>query len=223
VGEPLTPTRHRLPAAVHEGWVCAAARTEGHLHAEGLGGAGHDRWVSLPSSPWLRFVALDESVPDGVLDGVLAVALSNPEFLATHEGSAGEPGHHDRSMLERDLAVSALDPDRHSYALVLADGGTVVGWADVLDRHPRDGVPWIGLLEIHGDHHRRGYGRQAAAALAAHQRSRGETRLRVGVDEGNDAAAAFWASLGYREVDVRERPSPSGPLSVSVLELSLDG
>jgi len=133
--------------------------------------------VSLPSSPRLRFVPLDESVPDDVLDGVLAVALSNPAFLATHEGSANEPGHYDRSMLERDLAVSALDPERHSYALMQADGGTVVGWADVLDRHPRDQVPWIGLLEIHGHHHRRGYGREAAAALAAHQRSPGQTLI----------------------------------------------
>lgn len=183
---------------------------------------GDDLRVSLPSSPRLRFVPLDESVPDDVLDGVVAVALSNPAFLASHEGSADGPGRYDRSMLERDLAVAALDRDRHSYAVVLAAGGQVVGWADVLDRHPRDGVPWIGLLEIHGDHHRRGYGREAANALAEQQRARGETRLRVGIDEGNDPASGFWSSLGYREVDVRERSSPSGRLSVSVRELDLD-
>lgn len=178
--------------------------------------------MSLPSSPRLRFVALDETVPDDVLDGVVAVALSNPEFLATHEGSAHEPGHYDRSMLERDVAVAAMDPDRHSYALLLT-GGTVVGWADVLDRHPRDEVPWIGLLEIHREHQRHGYGRAAAEALAEQQRSRGQRRLRIGVDEGDEAASAFWASLGYREVDVRERPSPAGPMAVSVRELDLDG
>ncbi len=178
--------------------------------------------MKLPSSPGLRFVPLDESVSDDVLDGVVAVALSNPAFLASHEGSADGPGRFDRSMLERDLAGAALDPDRHCYAIVLTAGGPVVGWADVLDRHPRDGVPWIGLLEVHGDHHRRGYGRAAADALAEQQRFRGETRLRVGVDEGNDSASGFWASLGYREVDVRERSSPSGRLSVSVRELDLD-
>lgn len=169
------------------------------------------------------FLPLDETVTDAVLDGLLDVARSNPEFLATHEGSADEPGRFDRGMLERDLAVAALDPDRSSYAILRADDGTVVGWADVLDRHPRDEVPWIGLLEIHAGHQRQGYGREAAAALAEDQRSRGRTRLRVGVDEGNEAAAAFWAGLGYRQVDVRQRPSPSGVLRVSVLELDLVG
>ncbi|HEY5186456.1 MAG TPA: hypothetical protein VIM19_16505, partial [Actinomycetes bacterium] len=53
-------------------------------------------------------------------------------------------------------------------------------------------------------------------------KDQGQTRLRIGVDERNDAASEFWASLGYREVDVRQRPSPSGPLSVSVRELDLD-
>jgi GNAT superfamily N-acetyltransferase len=177
--------------------------------------------MGAPRGSRLGFVPLDDDAPDSVLDGLLEVAQSNPDFLATHEGSGGEPGHYDRAMLERDLAVAALDPARHGYALVLADSAAVVGWADVLDRHPRDGVPWIGLLEVHRDHQRRGYGREAALALAAHQRSRGRARLRVGVDEGNPTASAFWSSLGYREVDVRERPSPGGPLRVFVLEVDL--
>jgi RimJ/RimL family protein N-acetyltransferase len=165
-------------------------------------------------------LVIEEAGPDDV-EGLLAVALSNPEFLATHEGSAGEPGRYDRSMLERDLAVAELDPSRHPLVVRRAQGGEVVGWAEVLDEHPRDGVPWIGLLELRADVHRQGLGREAARALADWYRERGIARLRLGVDDGNVAAAAFWRSLGYRSVDRRERPSPLGTLGVDVLELSL--
>jgi GNAT superfamily N-acetyltransferase len=165
-------------------------------------------------------LALAEAGPDDVV-GLLAVALSNPAFLATHEGSGGDPGAFDRSMLERDLAVADLDPQRHSLVVRRHDG-EVVGWADVLDEHPRDGVPWIGLLELRADVHRQGLGREAAEALARWYADCGASALRVGVDDGNDAAAAFWRSLGYRPVDRRERPSPVGLLGVEVLELSLD-
>ena len=164
-------------------------------------------------------LVIEDAGPDDV-EGLLAVALSNPQFLATHEGSGGEPGAYDRSMLERDLAVAGLDPLRHPLVVRRTDG-EVVGWAEVLDEHPRDGVPWIGLLEMRADVHRQGLGREAAEALAGWYAARGSTALRLGVDHGNDAAAAFWRSLGYRPVDRRERPSPQGPLGVEVLELAL--
>jgi RimJ/RimL family protein N-acetyltransferase len=166
-------------------------------------------------------LTIAQAGPDDV-DGLLAVALSNPAFLATHEGSGGEPGAFDRSMLERDLAVADLDPQRHSLVL-RRDDGEVVGWADVLDEHPRDGVPWIGLLEVRADVQRQGLGREAAKAVARWYGERGATAVRAGVDDGNEAAAAFWRSLGYRPVERRERPSPLGVLGVDVLELPLDG
>jgi RimJ/RimL family protein N-acetyltransferase len=164
-------------------------------------------------------LVIEDAGPDDV-EGLLAVALSNPAFLATHEGSDGEAGRYDQSMLERDLAVADLDPLRHPLVLRRPDG-EVVGWAEVLDEHPRDGVPWIGLLELRSDVHRQGLGREAAEALAGWYRERGVERLRLGVDDGNDVAAAFWRYLGYRLVDRRERPSPQGPLGVDVLELDL--
>jgi GNAT superfamily N-acetyltransferase len=124
-------------------------------------------------------------------------------------------------MLTRDLALADADPARHVLVIRDRDGGTVVGWADTLDRHPRDDVPWIGLLELHAAQQGKGLGREAADALADWYRERGETRLRLGVDDGNDAAAGFWRALGYRPVDRRERDSPLGRLGVEVLELAL--
>jgi RimJ/RimL family protein N-acetyltransferase len=174
--------------------------------------------VRLPQTT-ARLV-LDEPRRDD-LPGMLAVALSNPDFLATHEGSAGEAGHYDVEMLTRDLAVSQSDPQCHAVVIRRQEDGAVVGRAETLDLHPRDGVPWIGLLELHADVHGQGLGREAAAALADCYRSQGQTRVRLGVDDGNGRAAGFWRALGYEQVDHRERDSPLGRLGVDVLERHL--
>lgn len=162
-------------------------------------------------------------VTEDDVDGLLAVALSNPDFTGDHEGSAGEPGRFDRDMLERDLAVAWMDPARHPLVIRHKnDRGRVVGWAEVLDEHPRDLVPWIGLLEVHGQEQRHGYGSEAATALLGWARARGATALRLGVDEGNTSGCAFWQAFGFRPVDERERVGPSGPLRVTVMEMRLD-
>lgn len=173
----------------------------------------------------LRFeterLVITEATEDD-LDGLLAVALSNPDFTGHHEGSAGEPGRFDRGMLERDLVVAWTDPARHPLVLRdKSDPHRIIGWADVLDAHPRDLVPWIGLLELHQQEQRRGYGSEAVTALLAWARGQGAAALRLGVDEGNASAFAFWHTLGFRVVDERERVGPAGPLRVAVLELVL--
>jgi GNAT superfamily N-acetyltransferase len=174
--------------------------------------------MQLPVST--QRLTIEEPV-EADLPEMLAVMLSNPAFLATHEGSGGVPGAYDIDMLGRDLALAEADPLRHWLVLRDRSDGSVVGCADVLDRHPRDEVPWIGLLELHAERQGQGLGRETADALAHWYRQRGETRLRVGVDDGNDRAAAFWRALGYERVDRRERDSPLGRLGVDVLELSL--
>jgi RimJ/RimL family protein N-acetyltransferase len=158
------------------------------------------------------------------VEGLLAVALSNPGFTGHHEGSDGGPGRFDRGMLERDLAVAWMDPARHPLVIRTKPGpGRVIGWADVLDEHPRDHVPWIGLLEVHRHEQRKGFGREVVDALAGWVRERGAPALRLGVDEGNDAAWRFWQRMGFQQVEQRERVGPTGPMAVSVQELRLDG
>ena len=64
-------------------------------------------------------------VEEADIDGLLAVYLSNPQVTAITEGSAGEAGHYDRGMLERDLWMSELDEARHTAGLFLRDGGKI--------------------------------------------------------------------------------------------------
>lgn len=167
-------------------------------------------------------LVLTEATDDDV-DGLLRVALSNPDFTGDHEGSDGEAGRFDRDMLERDLAVAWMDPARHPLVLRHKDDrGRVIGWAEVLDQHPRDLVPWIGLLEVHKQEQRHGYGREAAAALIGWAGASDATALRLGVDDGNASGLAFWRSVGFRDVEARERVGPGGPVRVKVMELLLD-
>lgn len=167
-------------------------------------------------------LVMTEAAEDDV-DDLLVVALSNPDFTGDHEGSGGEPGLFDRDMLERDLAVAWMDAARHPLVLrTKCDPVRVIGWAEVLDEHPRDHVPWIGLLEVHSQEQRQGYGREAVSALTAWARAGGAPALRLGVDEGNDAGLAFWQSMGFSVVDQRERVGPSGRIGVTVMEVRLE-
>jgi len=166
-------------------------------------------------------LSITEATEDDI-DGLLAVALSNPDFTGHHGGSAGDPGRFDRHMLERDLAVAWVDPARHPLVLRERTGdGDAVGWAEVLDDHPRDGVPWIGLLEVHQLEQRQGYGSEALAALLEWARSVGAPALRLGVDEGNQVGMAFWSRSGFQVVDHRSRVGPAGHLRVDVMEIRL--
>jgi GNAT superfamily N-acetyltransferase len=163
---------------------------------------------------------------DALLDAVVSVVLSNPAFLAIHEGSDGVVGSYDRSRLERDLGVAAMDPLRIPFAVLQPDAttgvaarlGGVVGWGEVLVEHPGDRVPWIGLLELHADAQGRGLGREAADALLGWAAALPAPALRLGVDDGNERAAAFWAACGFVPVDRRQRDSPAGRLGVTVME-----
>lgn len=72
-----------------------------------------------------------------------------------------------------------MDPARHPLVLRHKEGrARVIGWAEMVDEHPRDLVPWIGLLEVHRQEQRHGYGREATTALLEWARARGATALR---------------------------------------------
>jgi hypothetical protein len=144
----------------------------------------------------LRFAEIGEAD----LADVLAISLSHPEFLDLTEGSAGEHGHYDLEMLQRDWWLGTLEPGRSQLVGRLEDGTAAVR-LDLLDRNPRDGFPWIGLLMVHRDHGGRGLGREGAAIAVERL---GGPPVRVGVLDGNAPALAFWRALDAREIEHRD-------------------
>ncbi len=160
--------------------------------------------------------AAEDDLPE-----LLDVYLSNPAYLELTEGSGGVPGAYDRGMLERDLAMSALTPGRHTAVLRLHDGGHCVGVLDWMDENPSDGAPWLGLIMIHAGHQHRGLGAEAVAGLAEHGRAAGWKRLREGVIAGNDAGMALARAAGMREVERRPHRIAAGDRELAVMELEL--
>jgi len=152
---------------------------------------------------------------------LLAVHLSNQAYLDLTEGSGGTPGAYDRGMLERDLAMSDMTPGRHTAVLRLRDGGACVGVLDWMDENQSDGLPWIGLVMVHGDHQRSGLAAESIRGLAEHGRAAGWTRLREGVIEGNEAGMAPALAVGMREVERRPHRIAAGDCELSVMELAL--
>jgi len=155
------------------------------------------------------------------LPEVLDVYLSNPAYLELTEGSGGIPGAYDRGMLERDLAMSALTPGRHTTVLRLRDGGACVGVLDWMDENPNDGAPWLGLIMVHAGHQRLGLGGEAIAGLADHGRAAGWTRLREGVIDGNEAGMALAVAAGMREIERKPHTTAAGTCTLAVMELDL--
>lgn len=113
------------------------------------------------------------------------------------------------AMLRGDAAAEGCET-----VIARDPGGLVVGFAQLLLRHPGDGHPWIGLLLVDGRLGRRGYGRAIVAAVEERFRAGGATAVRLGVLVANAAADPFWAALGYQQVDLRPDRAKGRPTRV---------
>jgi RimJ/RimL family protein N-acetyltransferase len=161
------------------------------------------------------------AVEEADLDGLLAVYLSHPEVLAVTEGSAGEAVHYDRGMLERDLWISELDRARHTAGLFLRADGACLGVLDWVDEGPNDGLPWVGLIMVHADRARQGYGREALTGLMDHGRGGGWSCVRAAALAEAPGALALLASAGMQEVERRVSRFAAGERSIVVFERQL--
>jgi len=137
--------------------------------------------------------------PDDIAE-VVGIYTSNPEY--GRASGEYEPGRIQAQLVEADLRE---DTGTGGFDVLLARdiAGQVAGLVSVLREHPRDGYPWIGLLIVHGDQHRKGHGRLLANLVEERLRAAGRNGVRLAVLENNPAALAFWSSLGWQELDRR--------------------
>ncbi|MER5468275.1 GNAT family N-acetyltransferase [Streptomyces sp. NPDC002685] len=147
---------------------------------------------SLSLSP-LRFS------PQEIAEAV-GLYASNPEYCR----AAGEydPERIPADRVEADLREEA-DTEGCEVLLARDEQGRIVGLVCLLDRHPTDGHPWIGLLLVQGNLHRRGLGRRLAGLVEERFRHEGRDGLRLAVLENTPTSLAFWTSLGWKEIDRR--------------------
>ncbi|RFU42141.1 GNAT family N-acetyltransferase, partial [Actinomadura logoneensis] len=70
------------------------------------------------------------------------------------------------------LVRAELGRDGHEVLAARDGAGALVGYVELLLRHPRDDAPWIGFLIVDGERRGRGLGRAVAAAAEARLRAR---------------------------------------------------
>ncbi|MFB8088629.1 GNAT family N-acetyltransferase [Streptomyces sp. NPDC055992] len=151
------------------------------------------------------------------IDEVVALYASNPAYWR----AAGEydPDDIRASRVEADLREEAAAEGGE--VLLARDGeGCLAGLVCLLDRHPKDGLPWIGLLMVDGGSRRTGVGRRLAGLVEDRFRAGGRSGLRLAVLENNPDALAFWGALGWQEIDRRADTAHGRPCIVMHKQLA---
>ncbi|MFC8535444.1 GNAT family N-acetyltransferase [Streptomyces sp. NPDC057249] len=148
---------------------------------------------------------------------VVALYTSNPAYWRV----AGEydPDDIQAARVEGDLRGEA-GTEGGEVLLARDGGGRLAGIVCLLDRHPKDGLPWIGLLMVDGRSRRSGLGRRLAGLLEERFRDEGRSGVRLAVLENNPDALAFWGSLGWREIDRRQDLAHDRPCVVMHKDLT---
>lgn len=152
------------------------------------------------------------------LERMYAVFSSDPKLLEMRPEIAAAGGY-DLASLRTYWETAQLDPVRHVLVIEDAATGAAVGVLDFVTESPADGLPWIGLVVIHGDRQRSGLGSEAVAAVASHLAGEGRQIARMAVMADNGVGLAFARSLSFHEV--REAATPVVGRRALVLEFDL--
>ncbi|MET7981885.1 MULTISPECIES: GNAT family N-acetyltransferase [unclassified Streptomyces] len=131
---------------------------------------------------------------------VVGLYASNPEYCR----AAGEydPENIPADKVEADLREEA-GTEGCEVLLARDEPDRIVGLVCLLDRHPTDGHPWIGLLLVHGGLRRQRIGSRLAGLVEERYRREGRDGIRLAVLENRPESLAFWNSQGWQEIDRR--------------------
>ncbi|MDN4592834.1 GNAT family N-acetyltransferase [Polycladomyces subterraneus] len=155
-------------------------------------------------------------IEDEHLDDLYHVYLSNSDYLRITEGTPDGVGVYTRDQMLRDLQVAEWT-GRTSLGVFRREDRKLIGVLEYWERSDTDGMPWLGLLMIHRDCQRRGFGRESAEGFLQWVVARGWPEVRLGVVEENVDALPFWRALGFREYERKEKRFPSGVKQVICL------
>lgn len=86
---------------------------------------------------------------------------------------------------------------------VIQDGDRYVGVLELLMNNPKDGYPWLGLLQIRKSFQGQGYGRRAMDLFYDIMKEKGVKTFRLGVIAENEPDHRFWKGQGMAPVKTR--------------------
>lgn len=155
------------------------------------------------------------------LVAILPVLVSDPEHLKRQEGSEGEPGRYDLERWQRDWSIGQIMPGRHLLGCHLKSSRKAIGYVEFMEEVD-DGLPWFGMLLIHMEHRRRGFGTEIFQRLTNMFRTRYQwPLLRAWVATENIAGYTFSQHLGFHIVGKKMVRLAGGMQEIVQLEYSL--
>ncbi|WP_328582496.1 GNAT family N-acetyltransferase [Streptomyces sp. NBC_00370] len=174
---------------------------------------------------------VDGALPGELLTDLAALYASNREFQQL-SGDFPDPDHISPEQVATSLADDLAHPDAE--VLIARAAGRLVAIAVTLAPDPAGPDPgpgpdpaapdpWIGLLMVHADEQRAGYGRELATVVEDRFRASGHTTVRVAVPKTNHPALAFWTALGYAQLAEHEDPKSGRPCRILGKRLTKDG
>jgi ribosomal protein S18 acetylase RimI-like enzyme len=134
-----------------------------------------------------------EKVTEETLYIAEEIIHSNKEFNKLENGRETRT----KEEIKRELMAAETE----TYFIKLDD--TYIGIIDFLEKNPKDGFPWLGLLMIHFDYQGYGFGSQAYLLFEELLKERKIHSLRLAVLKQNEKGKRFWNSLGFQFYEVK--------------------
>ncbi|HWI60395.1 MAG TPA: GNAT family N-acetyltransferase [Symbiobacteriaceae bacterium] len=159
------------------------------------------------TSTHLGFKELTEAdLPDFV-----AVNASNTYYLSFFEPD----GSIDLERMRKEWREDSAMPGWHAVGFYRLGDGRPVGFIYFLERHPRLGVPHIGLFMVDQRLHGQGHGTEALNGFLEYQRTaHGWREVRIGVIAENQPAMQFWTRYGFAICGESEMELLHGPAKI---------
>lgn len=155
------------------------------------------------------------TVSKDLLEEVLDIYNTNAEYFKI---SSGKKPSIETIIEDKNELPPSLKMEDKNYKLIKKDGLNI-GIVDYLEGYPAEDIVYIGLLMIHGDHHRQGYGRAFIDKFARDMKSKGYKILRLGVLKQNKKTFKFWTKMGFRSVkEVTSTIHPERNWEITVME-----
>ncbi|RYL87586.1 N-acetyltransferase [Sporolactobacillus sp. THM7-4] len=153
------------------------------------------------------------------LDELYQIYKSNKEYLQFTEGTSDGVGVYTKEQMLRDFQLAEL-MGRKTLGIFLRDNMKIVGVMDYMEK-AQDDKPWIGLIMIHGEYQRNGYGSEFLKALLQWGQSEGWQEIRISVIENNYASLNFLKKAGFKPFSTKEKRTPAGNKKIIYLKFLL--
>lgn len=133
---------------------------------------------------------------------------------------------HDEAGLASLLEGSDLPPGgsrefNHLAVMRKKEGGGIAGIADYYTAWPAENCIWIGLMLIHPDCQKLGYGSEFVEAFISESKRQAYRQVGLGVALRNQPALKFWVKSGFDRIDkvVPDGEAGAGRLAVIGLHM----